>query len=38
MKIAGFRFWATVLFRGIAGIIARKRQAEQVLKDAFSAW
>jgi hypothetical protein len=38
MKTAGFRFWTTVLFWGIVGAIAPKRQAEQVLKDAFSAW
>jgi hypothetical protein len=34
-KTADFRFWATVLFRGIVGPIALKRQEDQVLKDAF---
>lgn len=37
MKTADFRFWTSVLLRGIVGPIARKRYAGQVPKDAFSA-
>jgi hypothetical protein len=36
VKIADFGFWTMVLFGVISGYIARKRQAGQVPKDAFS--
>jgi hypothetical protein len=35
--MADFRFWAISFLRVIANPIARKNEADQVLKDAFSA-